>query len=99
MIETYEWHSRSIISSIDQCIDQTYDQHRVDEYIAETKSLFRAIANTEEQQEVLERAVRASEEEETGCEFLKEAHRLLMIENGEMVHRWLWQKLLNEGQW
>ena len=43
------------------------------------QSLFRAIPNTEEQQEVLERAVRATEDEETGCEFIKEAHRLLMM--------------------
>ena len=44
-----------------------------------TGSLSRAIPNTEEQQEVLERAVRATEDEETGCEFIKEAHRLLMM--------------------
>ena len=42
------------------------------------QSLSRAIPNTEEQQEVLERAVRATEDEETGCEFIKEAHRLLL---------------------
>merc|ERR1740123_483267 len=46
--------------------ERSYDQYRV----------VRAIANTEEQQQVLERSVRSTEDEETGCEFLKEAHRL-----------------------
>ena len=36
---------------------------------------FRAVAKTVDQQKVLDRAVRATEEEETGCEFLKEAHK------------------------
>ena len=48
-----------------------------------TGSLSRAIPNTEEQQEVLERAVRATEDEETGCEFIKEAHRLVNDEDNE----------------
>ena len=37
--------------------------------------LFRAVANNKNQQEVLDRAVRSTEDEETGCEFLKEARR------------------------
>ena len=39
------------------------------------KLVFRAVAKTVDQQKVLDRAVRATEEEETGCEFLKEAHK------------------------
>jgi len=68
------WLTKAVLASLVSRIDgvpareveRSYEQYRV----------VRAIANTEEQQEVLERAVRASEEEETGCEFLKEAHRL-----------------------
>jgi len=47
-------------------VERTYDQYRV----------VRAVAKTVDQQKVLDRAVRATEEEETGCEFLKEAHKI-----------------------
>merc|ERR1712226_431986 len=46
-------------------VERSYDQYRV----------IRAVANNKNQQEVLDRAVRSTEDEETGCEFLKEAHR------------------------
>jgi len=47
-------------------VERTYDQYKV----------VRAVAKTVDQQKVLDRAVRATEEEETGCEFLKEAHKI-----------------------
>ena len=37
--------------------------------------LFRAVANNKKQREVLDKAVRSTEDEETGCEFLKESRR------------------------
>ena len=67
-------------------VERTYDQYKVVRWAfgltgvenkkgSIDKLVFRAVAKTVDQQKVLDRAVRATEEEETGCEFLKEAHK------------------------